>query len=408
MLRVPMRLARPGMVLALPVHHPRRRAQILLRAGFTLDDSAIDRLRDIRLPDLWIMYPGLDFIEKHINTDIARAQSTIVETVGDVFNSIASNGHAKLEYGKYKDVIKGFIDSILEHPQAGVLLQELGASDEPLMRHSSNVCYLSLLMGLTLEGYLIRQRRRLPAHMAKDVVNLGVGAMLHDIGMTRLERDVVERWRADGDESDPEWRRHVELGYHIVQGSVEPSAAAVVLHHHQRFDGEGFPVQQQFDGAERGLEGDRIHVFARIVAAADLFDTLRRPGGGETRVPTVRVLRTMLSEKCAGRLDPVALRALMSVAPPYPPGSLVELSDGRQAVVREWTCEDPCRPTVQILPRIEDSRTFASDDGEQEIIALTATPDLHIVMAEDEAVSEDNFAPGETGEFDIHCFERTL
>ncbi|MEC9372984.1 MAG: HD domain-containing phosphohydrolase [Planctomycetota bacterium] len=407
MLRVPMRLARPGMVLAFAIKHPARREQVLLRAGFTLDAPAVARLRELNIPDLWIQYPDLEFIGRYINPEIMQGQDELVRTVGDMFTTLSLNAHAKLDYPAYRDMIRGFLDKLMQNPNAAVLLSELGATDKPLLRHSSNVCYLSLLMGLTLDGYLVQQRSRLPSHRAKDVVNLGVGALLHDVGMTRLDREVVERWNATHDESDEAWQEHVTIGHAMVQGSVEPSAASVILHHHQRFDGLGIPRREEADGEMRGLSGERIHVYARIVAAADLFDRLRHPPGELGANPTVRALRLMQEPEMACRIDPMAFRALISVAPPYAPGSLVGLSDGRQAVVKEWSIEDPCRPTVQIInDLLEGSGGRRREAAPEEINLAAVDHALFISAAEGSDVSADNFSPPEPGAFAVPEVDR--
>jgi HD-GYP domain-containing protein (c-di-GMP phosphodiesterase class II) len=396
------------MVLGMPVRHPKRRDQVLLRAGYELDPQAIQRLKEIRLPDVWVQYPDLEFVGKYINPHILNGQTQIVSTVGDVFGKITNDAHARLDYPAYRNMIRDFIDRLIENPEAAVLLQELASTDEPLLRHSSNTCYLALLMGLTLEGYLIQQRKRLSPHMAKDVVSLGIGAMLHDIGMTRLPAEVQARWRKTHDEQDPEWQEHVEIGYSIVQGHIEPSAAASVLHHHQRYDGKGFPRRREHDGQERALAGERIHVFPRIIAAADLFDRLRHPAGEEeTTRPVVQVLRLMQHPEIARRIDPIVYNALIAVAPPYPPGSLVRLSDGRQGVVISWSAEAPCRPAVQMIGEIDPRAASRCSEGrDPEVVDLRMRQDLQVSEAEGSKVERFNFEAPSPRAFAVDAYER--
>ncbi len=220
-------------------------------------------------------------------------------------------------------------------------------ADNDLLRHSSAVTYLALLMGLKLENYLVRQRRHVPAGRAKDVANLGLGAMLHDLGVPKLPEDVRERYAQHGDDQDPGWREHPAIGFELVRGSIDPTVAAVVLHHHQRMDGSGyagadFPV----------LSGESIHIYARIVAVADQFDRLRRPPNLPAQ-PAVFALRTMQLPSIAAQFDPQVLAALHKVVPAFAPGSAVVLNDGRCAVVREPHPEQPCRPMLQLIDRLD-------------------------------------------------------
>jgi len=401
MLRVPITYAKPGMMLAMPIRHPQRPEHLLLQAGYELDQAAIGRLRELRLREVWIRYPNLEFIGKYINPHILEEQAKVGKAIGGALESVMRDATAKLPYPAFKSTIRDFIDKLLDDPQAAIFIEEISETDEPLLRHSCSVCFLSLLMGLKLEGYLVQQRRRLAAHRAKDVVNLGVGAMLHDVGMMRIDPKARQRWLESHDETDPAWREHVIVGYQLVQGHIEPSAAAAVLHHHQRYDGSGFPVRREDDGVLRGLVGERIHIFPRIVATADLFDRMRHPPDRSTPTPVVRALRRMQSPEIASRMDPMTYKALIAVTPPYPPGSLVTLSNGVRGVVIEWHPSDPCRPVVQALGDISEDHAKKGAAPDAERFDLRRDRKLHVVEAEGERVLEDNFYPKKVEEFAI-------
>jgi response regulator RpfG family c-di-GMP phosphodiesterase len=117
------------------------------------------------------------------------------------------------------------------------------------------------------------------AAAAKDVASLGVGAMFHDIGLLKVDPAALAAWEQQRDEKDPVWRQHVKLGFSLVHEHLDAAAAAVVLHHHQRFDGSGFPSRMHLSGKEIPVAGSHIHIFARIAAVADVFDALtsKRP-----------------------------------------------------------------------------------------------------------------------------------
>lgn len=404
MLRVPISLATPGMTLAAPMRHPRRADHVLLHAGYTLDEFALARLQEMGVHELWIRYPGLDFIGKYISPAVLEGQARLVSTVADVFDATAKGLHARLDYPAYKDLISEFLETLIESPQAGLYLQEMADRDEPLLRHCSNVCFISLLMGVKLETYVVSQRRRLPANRAKNLVSLGMAALLHDIGMQRLDGETLKRWETTQDETERTFRRHVHIGYDLVKGSVEPSAAAAVLHHHQRWDGSGFPEQEGEEGARRGLRAEKIHVFARIIGTADLFDRLRHPPAGGPGLPTVGALRAMQEPAIASKIDPWTLRALLAVAPPYPPGTLVTLSNGARGVVTEWRAEEPCRPVVRTLACLE--RRAGRPSTVERTFDLMAHKDLAVVEAEGRDVQEFNFYSISPGQFGMTDAER--
>jgi HD-GYP domain-containing protein (c-di-GMP phosphodiesterase class II) len=406
MLRVPIIAAKPGMVLALPVFHPRRPDTMLLKLGMRLDERSIRRLREIRLRQIWIAYPGADFAAEYICPAVFEAQAALTWQVSRALEAVSSGAHARLEYGEYRGAISGLLTRLVANPAAAVFIQELAEREDRTLRHASTVCLLSLLMGLKLDDYLVVERSRLGASHARDVTNLGVGAMLHDIGMLRLDPAVVQRWNRALDESDPEWRRHVLTGFEMVKDAIGPAAAAGVLHHHQRFDGSGFPRRALRTGADEPVRGSDIHIFARIIAAADLYDRIRwSPAApeGDAPLPAVRVLRRLQEEPYVRWLDPMVYTALLAVVPAYAPGTMVTLSDGRSGVVVEWFPDDPCRPTLAITGNDPER---ALDRPER--LSLRACPDLAVARAEGEDVSADNFYPSIPGQYDLRLARKAL
>jgi HD-GYP domain-containing protein (c-di-GMP phosphodiesterase class II) len=387
MLRVELRDAKPGMVLALPIQNPKAPARVLLRVGYELTPEIVDKLREVGIRSIWVRYPSLAFLEKFIDAEKVQTQSAVVGQIADTFQTLQQQASAKLPYETYTKSIGQLVDYIVSHPQSAMFLGDIAdASDDDLLRHSSAVTYLAVLMGLKLEGYLVRERRHVDPARAKEVSNLGLGAMLHDVGTSQLDPEVRERYKQTGNENDPQWQEHTALGYRMVRGKIDPSAAAVVLHHHQRYDGSGhagkdFPV----------LREKNIHVFARIVAVADHFDCIRSPANLPQQ-PTVWVLNSMLTEPLASKFDVQVLATLLAVVPPYPPGSIVRLSDGRHAVCIDHNIPNPCRPVVQIIP---DPKTLSGEDlpsGPQVDLA-GESPRLFVAQWDGQDVGELNFQP---------------
>lgn len=386
MLRVDIKSARPGMTLALPIMNPRLPGHELLHLGYELTPAVIEKLDEMSVRVLWVDYPSLSFLKRFIDQDVIAQRATVVNQIQDTFETLQRASAAKLNYDAYTDCIGGLVKTVISNPEAALFVGDLNEQPrgDELMKSGSSVTYLSLLLGLKLEGYLIKQRKHVDATRAKDVVALGVGAMLHDIGVTMLPKEVVDRYRESRDESDPAWQEHTALGYRAVRGRIEPAAATVVLHHHQRYDGKGYT------GKDFNLQqGGGIHIFARIAAVADVFNRLRYPVHGAH--PTqVGVLAAMLSPKLRTRFDPNVLRALVEVVPPYPPGCRVTLSDGNDAVVIDHHIDDPCRPLVQRLP---GNRLPEPDKPLGECVDLRADPTLTIVACDGQKTEPFNFGP---------------
>ena len=388
------------MVLSMPVFHPRQPNTVLLKAGIALDDWLIGRMRDNLVREVYIQYPKLEFLAEYVSPSVMAAREHVAEVLGEAFNDLSGDVAAELDYFRYRAGVVSLLEKLAENPRAALFIDEMAEHDRPLLQHSTAVCYLSVLMGLRLEPYLVLERGRLAASAARDVAPLGVGAMLHDVGMLRLDPETLRRWDATRNEADPAWREHVRLGYDLVKGRIDPSAAVAVLHHHQRYDGSGFPDARSFQGEPVPLAGQEIHIFPRVVAVADAFDRARTTPTG-ARVPIVRALKRTLLGPGRGGLDPIVLRALAAVVPPYAPGTIVELSDRTSGVVTAWRPTDPCSPTIAPIIQPGDRMDIDLDA----CIDLREREDLCVARVDGQDVRADNFYPRTAGEFDL---DRTL
>lgn len=410
MLRVRVIEALPGMVLAAPVYHPRSPGTLLLQPGHALEAKAIVRLRELRVSEVWIECPGLETMAQSSHPDVHEARSKVAKNIADAFDAAALTARPDLDYSSYRGAIVGLLDKLAESPASETFIAELTTAGFPAIRHAASTAYLAVLIGLKLDFYLLRERPKLSGAQAKDVTNLGVAAMLHDIGMTRLPEDVLIRWNTSLDETDEGWREHVRLGYKMVSGQIEPTAAAAVLHHHQRYDGSGFPPKTGFDGDPNPVKGRDIHIFARIVAAADIFDRLVHPASaplgdqfGHHSRPAVRALKMVQSEPYVHWIDPVVLSGLLAVCPPYAPGSIVRLSDGRRCVVRTWSPADPCRPRMSELIETDPAHPEVG-----ELVDLDDRADLEIVEADGADVRADNYYPDQVEHIDLERLQRSF
>lgn len=413
MLRLNVKQAMVGMELALPVFHPENAGVTLLKPGHALNEHTLRGLRELKVRELWIRYPALESLRQFVSEEVAAGCRELARRIAGTFDALVVDRHARLDFAQFRDASGSVVSALSKSPTAALYIMEMAEARTAPVRHAANVCFISLLIGLKLGPYLERERRRLSPWAARDISALGVGALLHDIGMVELDDATLARWEEAGDEQDDAFRAHAHLGFdmlHAAGAEIDATAAAIVLHHHQRWDGSGFPTRVGTDGKPRGLVGRETHVFARIAAAADIFDRLRfgRQGSRTARedsppVPTVRVLKQLLQSPWREKLDPVVLRALLSVAPAYPPGSFVTLSNAQSGAVVDWSPLDPCRPIVEVL----DVTTWRrSNDALRVRINLRKRTDLKIVEIDGMDVSEDNFYPASERAFDVGAAAR--
>jgi len=140
----------------------------------------------------------------------------------------------------------------------------------------------------------------------QDLDVIGQGALLHAIGKIAVPDRVLLK---PGKLSDEEWiimRKHPETGYQMLKTIQIPEPiATIVRHHHERFDGAGYPS---------GLSGGRIALGARIFSVADLYDAMSSDRPYRKALPTDRVIAE-LTRASGTQLDPDVVRAFFAIPP---------------------------------------------------------------------------------------------
>jgi HD-GYP domain-containing protein (c-di-GMP phosphodiesterase class II) len=353
---LPVEEARPGMKLAAPVQHPENPEQRLLKKGYVLEEEVVHRLADMGISQVFIDYPALDDLDRHLEPFMSPNRRAIYSQIKTVFAEGQSRTMAQIPYKDYYMSVRELVVTLISQGRNPIYLEQMARLGGDSVGHAAAVAHMGLLLGIQLEQYLITQRKRLPPAHAKEVVNIGVAAMLHDVGKLKLPPHLaglncLSEFANDSDRL--EFESHPRLGYEMVHAGIEPSAATAVLNHHQHHDGSGYPTLYFTDGSALETSGNKIHVFARILQVADLFDRLANTGGKIVAGQQFRQRRSNLEvlfdlrNKYVSWCDPEILQTLHAITPPFPPGSKVGLDDGTDAVVTEVDVLDPYRPTVQ-------------------------------------------------------------
>lgn len=378
MLRVPVQEIQPGMVLARPISLPNDSRCYLLQRDIEIPMDCIPRLRELGIVEVWVRYRDLEFLEDIIDEGLCDRQRDVYMHVRRNFESMMSGAASELDLHRFEGSIGELFRFLRTSNCGSMLLQKLDAFDNYLMSHSVNVCYLALLLGLKLENYVIQERPHKRMRDAKDLQSLGLGCLLHDVGKMLIAPEVLNKPGRLTPEEMREIKEHPVRGYQMVVSRVPVSAAQVVLNHHQRWDGRGYPERIDSRTGERlpNLSGKGIPIFSRLATMADVYDAATTQRCYSAAKLPVRVLHEMKTI-CQGYFDPVVERAFYEIIPPFPLGQVVTLSDGAEAAVVDFNPRYPYRPKVQCLTYPTGERVA---DPALEEIDLAAHRDVHIAV----------------------------
>ena len=306
-----------------------------------------------------------------------RTYARSVEATKDVINSVRMGQSANIN--KIKRVVQGIVDQILADETSLVGLTTIRDYDDYTFTHSVNVCIFSIALG-----------RRL-ALTRLQLYDLGMGALFHDIGKSRVPLDVINK--ADV-LTDDEWRMiaaHPWLGVLALfsvrdQQEFPYRSMLVAFQHHMKRDLTGYP---------RSLRTKDRMFYAKIVAVADGFDaaTSRRSYQTAPMAPSA-VLQEMRDNARRG-MDPTIVKAFINLLGIYPVGTFLVLDTFELAIVHAAN-PDPdmlSRPLVRIVsddlgnvqyPGALVDLTERTDAGDfRRTIIKTADPDRYGIRVGD-------------------------
>jgi len=263
-------------------------------------------------------------------TALATCERAYRRSVAAVKALMAEVFVAPREAGVKADgLVADIVADLLANRHAVINLMSGLPSEAGARYHALNVMILSLLLGRTvgLQGEALRL--------------VGLGALLHDIGKVHLppallRLDPAERTR----HQEAAYRQHVEYGTMqcLELGFDQAAVLHVVRHHHERMDGSGWPDR---------LHGLHIPLPTRIVAIANRFDGLcHAPDPHRSMTPSEALAHMYRHEAAA--LDRSLLQRFIKCLGIWPPGTLVQLSNGVTGLVTAVESDDTLRPTVLV------------------------------------------------------------
>ena len=234
--------------------------------------------------------------------------------------------------GKLDSVEKAvaFVDRLasyfLDDRESTLHLMNVVDQAETAYSHPMNVAVLSMMVG------------REAGLSADAMTALGLGALFHDVGKARLPKKLQRRRDGLSRQEQELVDQHAEFGAALLStvDLFPPDVARIVAHHHERMDGSGIPA---------GLAGDAIDPLARIVAIADAYDNhTNHPDPKNSLTPYLALSYMFGQQKQFFDVEMLAL--FIRCLGVYPPGTVVELSNGAVGMVMSVNPKNQLNPSV--------------------------------------------------------------
>ncbi|MDP2181048.1 MAG: HD domain-containing protein [Actinomycetota bacterium] len=295
-----------------------------------------------------------------------EAYSGALELVREIDTLIRRN--QVVSAAKITGVVRSLVDNVLANRYAMVELTGLRNHDEYTFYHSANVALLSLALGSAITNDY------------RFLSSLATGALLHDIGKMTVDPDILNK---PGALSPGEWalvRQHPVRGAQqaALIPALDKSAIVVILEHHMRHDGSGYPGR---------VRPRRQHLASRIVAVADAYDAMTsRRAYSAARVQDEAM--EVLFRGSGTSHDPDLVRMFVSLMGVYPPRSVVRLTDGSVGIVLRPSGLDMLRPVVRL---IADPTGAIVDVADVDLSAEDGLGVMHTLSAADVNIDIDDY-----------------
>ena len=295
-------------------------------------------------------------LEKQISfeSELVQAKSVLYEANKAMrsFMQDACFGQ-RIESSAVDEVVDNISASVFRNKDALLTLSRIKTIDQYTFMHSISVCVLMSAFARAMD------------YDDETARQISTGALLHDLGKMRVPPEILNKPGALTTEEFAEMKRHVEYGAEHLSGFgwLSDVSMSVVMQHHERIDGSGYPF---------GLQGNGLSEVGRMAAIADVYDALTSNRCYKQAWEPTHTLGKMLEWSRDHFGEEVAHQFVRCVGI-YPVGTLVRLSSGMIAVVIEQDEKHLLRPRVRQVFNVNSGRYTLLED-----IDLAATDSVAI------------------------------
>ena len=269
--------------------------------------------------------------DKQLEEELTVARQ-VYETTTTSLHNVLDNFRINKEVNtvELKTCVHGVIDGVMNNPSALALFSNLKSKQQDSVRHSLNVCIISLLFGRHL------------GLGEQQLSDLGYSALLHDVGEIKVPQAILDKHsRGLTPEEKKEMEKHTEYGAELLSKtpSIPKVAIEVARSHHERVNGKGYP---------KGLQGEAINYFSRLISIVDVYEIVTNHPGATVHVSCADALKSIYMMR-GNFFDSELVEEFIKCLGIYPIGSVVELNSGEVAIVISTKPGKHLLPTIMVI-----------------------------------------------------------
>ncbi|MFT8312627.1 MAG: HD-GYP domain-containing protein [Clostridium sp.] len=300
---------------------------ILLRAGVKLNALYIEKLKEVGIIYIYVEDNRLDDVEEE-DKQLLELKSLTMKNMSKIIKNISGNTNKKESIDSLK-IIEDLIDYIIEMGDVNKYLYNIQTYDNYTYAHSIDTGIMSTFLG---------EKMNLNENELKE---LGMGAILHDIGKTRVPISIINKTGSLTGEEYDEIKKHPIYGKEILERNfkISSNVIKVITEHHERVDGTGYPY---------GLKGYQISKLSKIACICDVYDSIMTDRCYRKKFAPNDAYELILAGS-GSLFDDKIVKGFKNTFSVYPLGCCVKLSNGIEGYVIKQNPGFPDKPIIRVL-----------------------------------------------------------
>lgn len=299
---------------------------VLLRSGVKLTDQYIKKLKDLGVFYVYVEDDRLDDISVE-DEKLSDLKAITMKNMGNIMKNVTAGD--KKGTKESLSVVEDLVNHIIEMGDVNKSLYDIQTYDNYTYLHSIDTGIMATFLGLSMN---LKE---------SELKELTIGAILHDIGKTKIHSDIITKPGKLTEEEFEEIKQHPTYGKNILEKnfSISCEILKAVEHHHERVDGSGYPY---------GLTLHQISKFAKIISVCDVYDAVSNDRSYRQKFNPIDAYELILAG-CGNAFDEEIVRNFKRTFSVFPLGVCLKLSNGIEGYVIKQNKDFPDRPVLRVL-----------------------------------------------------------
>jgi len=299
---------------------------VLLRTGIKFTKRYIKKLKDLGVFYVYVEDSRLDDISIE-DEKLSDLKAMTMRNMSKIMKNV-TGGDTKATKDSLS-VVEDLVNHIITMGDVNKSLYDIQTLDNYTYLHSIDTGIMAIFLGMSMNLN------------ESELKELSIGAILHDIGKTKIHKDIITKPGKLTEEEFIEIKQHPIYGRKILEKNFSMSSKVLkaVEHHHERVDGNGYPY---------GLSKNQISKYAKIIGVCDVYDSVSNDRCYRDKFNPSDAYELILAG-CGNAFDEEVVMCFKKTFSVFPLGVCLKLSNGVEGYVIKQNKDFPDRPIIRVL-----------------------------------------------------------